>query len=465
MRVSLIAAMGAILSLWPGDDSRAKIALELAPALEELVAWCQDQRLYQARNELSLALLHFDPEHEKARRLLGYKKNRDGTWRAPRVPARGRNSGKKHLEELVLRLKETLQPFCDRLLRLHNDGTSHNAARNKIVADLLALRPDSEEYRKLDGEVQDDGEWILVETLAIRERREFITNSADQALVDGGEPQPDPLSHSEASAKLDWQNGWNTPHFRVQGTVDSKELKRVAEHLEACVPFYQEVMKPKRPWAGRLTAYLLTSRTEVKTALGARSASGKTLSMTDVGRVWALPELGLIISMKPTPEGRLDSVVRFAMGFLSYAHIGSPPESLDEGLMLYLGQKISTTTLTWAFNTDRYSGSKKKSIKSDLFAENADWLRAARELLASGQRPETHKLLYTTLNAMTEIDYVFSFALAAYLIEGRPQDGVAFLHAMGHRSRPEEALEKTTNLTFQSLDERLVRWLAETEGL
>lgn len=445
-------------------ETREEVVRDLVPALGDLAAWCQEVKLYGTRNEVATALIHFDPDHAEARRWLGHKKSTDGTWKPPRVPASGRNQSGKHLAELATRTASTLDPLCDRLRAVHADDATDNRTRFLIAEDLICLRPESEELRLLRGEVRGEKGWILKESLAARERRAWIAQVGDQAVVDSEEAVPDSLEAAESAMDLDWKPGWRSAHYRVQGTVGSDEMKRVAEHAEACLPFYGEVMKPPGSLRGMRTIYLIPSREDLRRVLKARDLPAGDLQDLDLGRAWLFPENALLATIKPTPVERLDATVNLLMSSLTYGQLGNLPECLEEGLTLYLGQRISTTTLTWAFNPDQYSKEIKKVVTSDLFAVDADWLGAAREALAAGLLPRCHELLYTKLNAMTEQDYIFVFALAAYLVEGRTEDGVAFLKAMGHGKRPEEALEECTDLTFPSLDQRLVRWLEETKG-
>ena len=48
--------------------------------LEELADWCAKAKLYRARQEVSEAILHVDPDHAEARKWLKYRRAKDGTW-------------------------------------------------------------------------------------------------------------------------------------------------------------------------------------------------------------------------------------------------------------------------------------------------------------------------------------------------------------------------------------------------
>ena len=54
--------------------------------LEEHAAWCKKKKLWLQRALALEALLEFDPENLDARKALGHRKQRDGSWTPKKGP-------------------------------------------------------------------------------------------------------------------------------------------------------------------------------------------------------------------------------------------------------------------------------------------------------------------------------------------------------------------------------------------
>ena len=70
-------------------------------------------------------------------------------------------------------------------------------------------------------------------------------------------------------------------------------------------------------------------------------------------------------------------------------------------------------------------------------------------------------LLSKNLNQMTIEDLLHSYMLAAYLIEGRPDDVVKLLRSFGEKIPPAQAVGEVLDMTLPGLETRVVRWARE----
>ena len=74
---------------------------------------------------------------------------------------------------------------------------------------------------------------------------------------------------------------------------------------------------------------------------------------------------------------------------------------------------------------------------------------------------ELATVLGRDLSTMGVEDVLVSYALAAFLVEGRPEATPVLLKAVGQNVPPADAIQSALGLTVPELQERLVRWLSE----
>ena len=74
--LGLLALTGAVLSAQDGDawTKREEAHEVLVAELESYVDWCNENRMFRSRARALERILTVDPEHEDARRILGYEK-------------------------------------------------------------------------------------------------------------------------------------------------------------------------------------------------------------------------------------------------------------------------------------------------------------------------------------------------------------------------------------------------------
>ncbi len=112
--VLLVGALGSNARLAPVQEPDARGAF-----LEELVqhaAWCAKEGLLLERVLTLERVIAVDPDHAEARRLLGYKHERDGSWSEPRSTSRPKNRGEPEaLTESGRLLAEIQERYLARL--------------------------------------------------------------------------------------------------------------------------------------------------------------------------------------------------------------------------------------------------------------------------------------------------------------------------------------------------------------
>jgi hypothetical protein len=120
------------------------------------------------------------------------------------------------------------------------------------------------------------------------------------------------------------------------------------------------------------------------------------------------------------------------------------------------------TRLTWFFDTRGYQPQTATGLWSRLQAPEADWFSVASELFEAEGTPSLVFLLGREINDMREQDVLVSYILAAYLLEGHPQQTPLLLTRLGQGRHPVRVFEETLGYPIHTIEARLHRWLLET---
>jgi hypothetical protein len=103
----------------------------------------------------------------------------------------------------------------------------------------------------------------------------------------------------------------------------------------------------------------------------------------------------------------------------------------------------------------------EKNLRAKLIGSDTNWMNEGWELLKSERRPELQRTLSRDVNRMTVDDVLAAYALAAYLVEGRPEEVAAVLRASATGSEPGAVVRQTLGMELGELTSRLTRWLGE----
>lgn len=447
------------------DALLARAESELVPGLEELARWCKEHDLYRERDRVCRALVALDPEHSHARKVLRYVRL-SGEWRqssAYRVP---RNHDEEALPQFEERLAAATAGFRATVFRELERGRRWLApgTREDVLRRLLILDPDDVALRTVLGEVKLGDAWVLRETeRAVRGRRDI--GDLARASIDSVEP-PDPSEPTDEERRIDlrWNAGRETLHVRVLGTTRAAEVTETTRVTEAVSQFFKGIFRRAQPHRRDFTIYLLRDSSERDRLLaGLAWLDDDTRRLLGgAGGGW-LGKRNLLGEWDPDPERRLDGAARQTLGTLlmdSYGIDGRHGWAW-EGIGLYLVHHLVGTRKTWFIDRDAYSRNSQTTLWPKLQAPETDWLVEARDLLAGETAPRLGFLLGRSVDAMRDEDLLAAYVLAAYLLEGRPDDVPVILERIGDGEHPVTVFEDVTGMAVPALDARLSRWLDE----
>jgi len=452
----------------PADDDpleavRVEARTALVGRLLELASWCNQSQLFDERDRVWRAVIGMETDNLEARKGLRYARNVDGSWKDP-SPRPAKNMNAAALKELPARRAEAVKPFSEAMLEQIRGETVPPETRRAVLAEILAVDPDDAAAHGLLGEVQTEKGWVLAETATGKTRRAAI-----RAAVEAAKAAPPGILPAAATAdekKLfdKWKSGAQSGTVRVIGTGDAKTCEDLANQCRITGLVFREVLGVAPNWADGFSIFIVAGAGEKDAFVAAlpdlQDAQRDGLKRTIGG---GIPGTWKIVLFEPDEKKRTDCGVRHSLAHL--LHQGWKVETshawIFEGLGLYLTREICGTRLTWFCTGTGVSNQAKNSPRGKLITGDVNWMNEAYTVLTRESPVDLATVLGRDLSTMGVEDVLVSYALAAYLVEGRPEAVAPLLEAVGQDAAPADAIQRALAMTVPELQERLVRWLSE----
>jgi hypothetical protein len=454
------------------DILRDELGRGLVRDYEALAKWCTSSKLIKSRAQICEAILHFEPENEKARRWLKHERDEQGRWVRPKDQREPKNYNPDAIGTFRKRRAEIAGRFTEPLLRLLEAGKVSPLSRHRTLKAILAADPDNARGRELSGEEREDGSWLLSESITARLRRRQLRLVARAEI--GGVVDPTSVEPTAAEKKLGirWQAAYDGTDWRCVGSVASQELLRAARIAEAARPVFEAVFEIPTRRRRHSTFYLLRGPTDAQAMFGAHAAfSDKDREYyRRLAGAW-IPGTTDFVQWGTQEETRIDAVTRMVCSFLMAGNLSieKRPGWAVEGVGIYLTHLLTGTRRTLLVRRTGYHEQREDPTeKLDLWERTqmpgADWLGLVRDLHRARKAPDLRLVMSKDLNQLTIEDVLCAHALAAYLIEGRPDDVVSFLNAVGKGMPMDKVVNEHLRTSVEGLARRLWRWLEETES-
>jgi hypothetical protein len=439
---------------------------DLAAKLGALADWCATAKLYAERDKVYETLLRFDPANEQAHRGLKHSQQRDGTWTVPDKRPESRNYNNGRLDECVEKRRAVAGEFRERALALLEFYAKDlpPGARQQVVDDALAIDPDDPATRELAGEVKRDDVWVLEETVAGKERRaalkDLIASTAAAVPAPSG---VEPAAH-EKTLGVTWTAAIATPSVRVLSTGPLDEAKKVAVMCSTADAVFRAVSGAKQASPKGLTIYLLTNQASRDAFLGAWpgwSADERARLKTWAGA--GVPGDIHHARWDADAPRRLDGAVRHVIGLLTLLNFGYDHQKCAwawEGVGLYLTRELVGTRYTWYSTGPTTGDAESKELLGKLMMQDVNWMNEAYQRAKRGKMPKLEALCARRIDQFGVDEVLASYALAAYLIEGRP-DEFGEVEKRIAKDGSAKALSSALGADLAALDAKLVRWLSE----
>lgn len=452
-----------------GEDlaaEREAARLALVADLEGLVAWCGEHKAYGARARLYGRLIRVEPDHAEARRALGHRREKDGTWKEPRRPRTPKDHDPEVLEELAGFEGAVDAAYSARVLGLieaHPDLPPR--LRRELVDDVLRSDPDDAAARAALGEARDGEAWVLVETLAARARRAELKGLVKRALAEAPAAEPAEALERERALGLSWKGIAASSEARALSTGSAEEAARLVQALPAARRLFEGALGLRARLPEGLTLLALANDGEKARFLDAHpSVDAEYRAFLEPLEGSSIRDSSDFVQWAPDPLRRLDSLVRlgFMWLFVDSCGLSTRVGWAFEGFGLYLTRELVGTRLTWFVQPSEYGQARDDSaLRARLMDTRVNWMGEAHALLSQPTRPRLPLLLGKDVNRLDTRDLLYSYVLAAYLVEARAESLPAILRRLGEGQASLEVLEEELGLSITELPDHLLRWLTE----
>jgi hypothetical protein len=466
--IAVILLLTAVASGGAIPEAHAAARRALVERLEALAAWCAKNELYLDRNLAYELILRFEPDHRDARKWLKYVR-RDGSWvrLAEYAPPRNRNP-KAEPEYAELR-GALARKFADEVIAaLETEGAGWpKVARELAIGDVLAVNPDEERARALNGEVRVDGRWLPAEVVAGAARREDLARAAREALAGVPEPRSVEIGQ-DAQLLVAWTDAVETETWRVVATTGLEEARKAAVIATATLPLFEACFGVAvEPRAGQVY-YLMASQADFRCVLERHPRCEPEFRKfaRDAGSSW-LPRTAILVAHNAQAGTRLEQAARQPTGALLLRGFGITPDHgwAYEGIGLYLTELLTGRHTTYTVQPSDYARDDRResaALFSKIRQPDADWFEVARQLVRDRKSPDLVDLMSKDVNLMDAADLVLSYVLGAYLLETQADRTPDLLRAIGEKKIPfHEAVPQVFGLEVPALQERVEKWLAE----
>jgi hypothetical protein len=161
------------------------------------------------------------------------------------------------------------------------------------------------------------------------------------------------------------------------------------------------------------------------------------------------------------PAKRLDGAVRHTLIHLLRNAYGIDDRQgwVWEGLGLYLTRELVGTRYTWFVSV--LPDPAQDARRVGLLMPASNWMNEALKLFEGSNPPSLAFTGGRELSQMHVEDMLCAYALAAYFIEGRPQETPDLLRRIGSGDTTAAAVQALFKSSMEDLQERVTRWLKE----
>lgn len=449
------------------EQAKHKLELQLAEDLAGVAKFCDRKKWLMERDRIYEEVLEFDPSHSKARRALKYKK-RKGEWEQDDDYRLPRNKGRVDLDTVQGMERECHSQHHDDCLKLL-DALEEDLGADRVEIELRSLLlgfPESTEVPPRLGYVQgwEGKPWVMPETKRSRARRRELKALATRLREEAPAAPDAPYLDWEQDLGVEWAGSVQSDRVRVVSSNSARECAKVAEVVWAAQDFVQQVLGIERTVPEGFTVYVMESESDLENFAGSYPGLSKRdrERLPEVASTW-LPG-GVLLAWTDGGVRRLDSIARQIVALLLTRefHLGARHGWVYEGFGLYLSYKLVGTRLTLTVHETGYVDKPRNpEFLKGLRDRNANWFRLAHEALTGETKPNFVFLLGKDVNRLTAEDLFFSYSLAAFILELRPEKAEPILRRIGKGDAPATVLEEELGQKLPQIEEHVIAWLAD----
>ncbi len=462
MRTICALLLAALLQGTPADEYKTKLAaLNKSTAgkhyaIGEYLSgasmnlWARDQ-FYKA--------VEFDPDHEGARKKLGYKKNEDGQWETD-VAAKQDFGNKKKGEDL----ERVRKQYVDRLDSAGKDLSRQWAdlalfcKKNMMTAEMTASFMKALEYdpanagarKELGYEKDAKGVWMA------KSERELRKEMKDGiAKAPGGQPA---TFESDVETALGVKlKKRESEHYILESPhLTDGQLLLILQHGEHAYAMFHKLFGQTDLFGGRkYTLVVLKDKTQhdkyVDAFYKGDSARMKMLHETRASGGYPRTE----IYQETAPDSLLhDLIIHMNVEACLRVWAGEKQCWVLEGMALHFTRLMKDSAMIQCIDL---AGTSPKN-KGKSYTDPADWPVVCRVWVREGKDPDLTTILKrTNFGEFDGADAIKSWSLVEFLLGQHREKFNQFLQAFKEGKDVDAALKEVWGWTINDLD---YRWKA-----
>ncbi|MCK6447332.1 MAG: hypothetical protein L6Q99_13155 [Planctomycetes bacterium] len=447
----------------PWRAERAAVLSQSIATLEKLADWCTANEAFAERDKLFELVLRIDPEHFRAHKALKHVQTRDGKWLPPEKTTPSRNFNPAAAARFPTRMREELAPCCAALLALVDRHDLDGLDRELLFDDVVRFDPEHPRVRGERGETKLGDVWVLEETVRAKERRPQLKATVKRALADAAEPHEFRAEEHDPDCGLEWKCLLGNESVRVFSMGERDEAALFARYATATLTTVDALLGTPDLARQPFSLYALKLATERSTFLAnhPQIEPAQRPALANAVTV-GLNVRGDFMTCAQNAEERLDTVVRQTIAHVLTVDYGVLPQTAwaFEGIGMYLTRELTGTRMTY-FSLPASANAAQVKLRKQLVSPKANWMNEAHEMLESERKPDLAALLRKNVDELTIEDLLYSYVLAAYLLEARAVETPRILRSIGDGMSSENALRDVLGIEIAVLDARVRRWLSE----
>jgi len=452
-------------------DLEALRAEILGTALE-LAEWADEEDYETGRNAMYRAVLAYDPDHREARKVLGFRKKK-GEWEEGRTKEPEDDCDEGVPAAFDTRWAEAVDAFEARIVAAYAEGGDAPAVVKKRREALHALLPfgtNDATLRAALGFVllEERGVWVMEETATALARRAELADRVATLLANFEAPVEATNDAVLDAIELPWTQAFTQGGMKIMSTLDPEE----SQALLTTAHLMRQVFGYALPGAGRPSYPEAIWAVEVSERARFFQAHPDTPEAEMDYRVavnssW-LGDNVLVSGKSPT---LCKDVVAFQVAGYALSEkftVWTDDGWAQQGLTSYLAHLACGTRLSfWDIRTKDEYGNEIGGAKSWLDRappSTSGWLLQFASLVEEGQTiQEFGRALTAPTVKMTWQDVVTSHAVAAFLLEARPDDLMALLKLAKRDGSMVIKVEEQLGMPLADLRDLMLRWIQEIE--
>jgi len=447
------------------------VRAEILAKADELAEMADKMKADIERDEIYRSILNYDTDHRDARKALGYSKKR-GQWVFKKYKEPSNRADDEELAELHRQMKEAAALFEEKLedcFPSENATPRHKEALRSELQQMIGLDPNNEDLRERVGHKWDEDreEWRLFEVVDAkldRALREGLMADLRANTPVGGRTE---IDEGGKATGIPFSTVIECPRAKVATTGTPEEAQQTLALLHQAPDMLGHVFGIPDPYAQQGVQFRYYGLADPNLRLQFYQRHPEFQGDPEYQATIDGSQFGnyCMCIASTQAAGRHDMATNQRVGMYLNQVFGADLNKgwVRAGLGLYLSYQLCGTRTTLWIQNDEYGDGEGPKLGERLRDPQVDWLDEARLLLRS--RGDREHNILTTIGRpakdFTAQDLLCSYAIGAYLFEGRRADLIEILKRIGKGDNPTLTFEAVLGMPMDAFRERLVEWLAE----